>query len=97
MFLQVEYFVPHAPTSPGPPEPYIRPPFDTMEDRTRHVFLAMFVRVRACVCKCTCVRACVGRSVRACVCVFKCACVRVTSKMLKMLWWLPARQQGNRK
>lgn len=27
MYLQVEYFVPHAPTSPGPPTRYILPPF----------------------------------------------------------------------
>ena len=41
MFLQVEYFVPHAPTSPGPPPQYIVPPFERLPDRVRANYSGM--------------------------------------------------------
>lgn len=43
MFLQVEYFVPHGPTSPGPPSDYIVPPFDSLSDKARANYSGMVV------------------------------------------------------
>ena len=43
MFLQVEYFVPHAPTNPGPPARYIPPLFAALEDKTRANYSGMVV------------------------------------------------------
>ena len=43
MYLQVEYFVPHAPTNPGPPSRYIAPLFQQLEDRVRANYSGMVV------------------------------------------------------
>ena len=43
MYLQVEYFVPHAPTNPGPPSRYIAPLFQPLEDRVRANYSGMVV------------------------------------------------------
>jgi arylsulfatase A-like enzyme len=43
MYLQVEYFVPHAPTNPGPPGRYIPPLFRALQDRTRANYSGMVV------------------------------------------------------
>jgi arylsulfatase A-like enzyme len=43
MYLQVEYFVPHAPTNPGPPSHYIVGPFEPLADRVRANYSGMVV------------------------------------------------------
>ena len=43
MYLQVEYFVPHAPTNPGPPARYIPPLFEKLPDRIRANYSGMVV------------------------------------------------------
>ena len=43
MFLQVEYFVPHAPTNPGPPARFIAPHFEALDDRVRANYSGMVV------------------------------------------------------
>ena len=43
MYLQVEYFVPHAPTNPGPPARYIPSLFEELPDRTRANYSGMVV------------------------------------------------------
>jgi hypothetical protein len=43
MYLHVEYFVPHAPTNPGPPSRYITPLFITLEDRVCANYSGMVV------------------------------------------------------